>query len=172
MILWLTTSHHLVLFGDTVATHPRTPIWMYLNVLLNKFFSPPQVDRNVSRHLTDDFLRRSDWDFTILHFLGLDHIGHLAGPSSPLIGPKLDEMGHVIRSIKESLFEKSKNADNELPPLILVLGDHGMADVGGHGGASPAEILVPVVAISPNINLSEVSETASAYWQTYEISRF
>ena len=113
----------------------------------------------MSRHLTDDFLRRSDWDLTILHFLGLDHIGHLAGPSSPLVGPKLDEMGQIIENIKKSLFEKSKDAGNdELPPLILVLGDHGMADVGGHGGATPAEILVPVVAISPNIYRSKVLE--------------
>ena len=116
----------------------------------------------MSRHLTDDFLRRSDWDLTILHFLGLDHIGHLAGPSSPLVGPKLDEMGRIIQNIKEILFEKSKDfGDDELPPLILVLGDHGMADVGGHGGATPAEILVPVVAISPNINRSKVLERGS-----------
>ena len=109
----------------------------------------------MSRHLTDAYFRRDDWDMTILHYLGLDHIGHLAGPSSPLIRPKLDEMGAAIRKVKEKLFEKH-DRDGGLPPLILVLGDHGMADVGGHGGASPAEVLVPLVAISPNINRNKV----------------
>ena len=92
---------------------------------------------------------------TILHYLGLDHIGHLAGPSSPLIRPKLVEMGAIIQKVKESLFEKHER-ERRLPPLILILGDHGMADVGGHGGASPAEVLVPLVAISPNINKNKV----------------
>ncbi len=71
-----------------------------------------------------------------------------------MVGPKLDEMGQIVRKIKDILFEKyfRTSGDGEtLPPLIVVLGDHGMADVGGHGGATPAEIFVPVVAISPRL---------------------
>jgi ethanolamine phosphate transferase 2 subunit G len=37
------------------------------------------VDYNVTRHL-DNELERKDWDVLILHYLGLDHIGHLGGP--------------------------------------------------------------------------------------------
>ena len=37
------------------------------------------MDNNVTRHL-DDELHRKDWDVLILHYLGLDHIGHLGGP--------------------------------------------------------------------------------------------
>jgi ethanolamine phosphate transferase 2 subunit G len=37
------------------------------------------VDNNVTRHL-DDELANKDWDVLILHYLGLDHIGHLGGP--------------------------------------------------------------------------------------------
>jgi ethanolaminephosphotransferase len=113
------------------------------------FFS--KVDHNVSRHLTREYFQQSDWDLTILHYLGLDHIGHMEGPTSGHVRPKLDEMGKIIEKIKENLFEKFLKSENDLPPLILVLGDHGMADVGGHGGATPSEILVPLVAISPNI---------------------
>ena len=61
-----------------------------------------QVDYNVSRHL-DAELWASDWDVMILHYLGLDHIGHLEGPHSPLIGPKLQEMDEVIHRIYTSL---------------------------------------------------------------------
>ena len=61
-----------------------------------------QVDTNVTRHL-DKELGRSDWDILILHYLGLDHIGHLAGPRSPLIPDKLREMDRVIQLLHESL---------------------------------------------------------------------
>lgn len=38
-----------------------------------------EVDNNVTRHLPEE-LQRDDWNTMILHFLGLDHIGHKAGP--------------------------------------------------------------------------------------------
>ncbi len=61
-----------------------------------------QVDTNVSRHLPDE-LSRYDWDAMILHYLGLDHIGHLAGPRSPLVKPKLLEMDGVIHKIYQAM---------------------------------------------------------------------
>ncbi len=110
-----------------------------------------QVDDNVTRHLEEE-LSRSDWDVTILHYLGLDHIGHLAGPASPLVPAKLDEMGDVIKTIVDSLTEKaSKSPPDQPPPLVLVLGDHGMSDAGSHGGASVAEVMTPVVALGPAV---------------------
>ena len=36
----------------------------------------------------------------ILHYLGLDHIGHVHGPFSPLIKTKLKEMDNVIAKIQ------------------------------------------------------------------------
>lgn len=36
-----------------------------------------------------------------------------------------------------------------LPPLILILGDHGMSDAGSHGGASLSETLTPIMAVHP-----------------------
>ena len=74
-----------------------------------------QVDLNVSRHLEAE-LSRDDWDITILHYLGLDHIGHLAGPSSPLVKPKLDEMSDVIKRVYEELVERPWK--NEYPPMV------------------------------------------------------
>ncbi|CAI9594904.1 unnamed protein product [Staurois parvus] len=62
-----------------------------------------EVDNNVTRHL-DDVLKRNDWDMLILHYLGLDHIGHLTGPHSHLIGPKLYEMDIVLKKIHSALF--------------------------------------------------------------------
>lgn len=61
-----------------------------------------QVDNNVTRHLPLE-LSAGDFDLLILHYLGLDHIGHLAGPSSPLVPPKLREMDKVIDTVYRSL---------------------------------------------------------------------
>ena len=80
----------------------------------------------------------------ILHYLGLDHIGHLEGPRSHLIQPKLTEMGQVIEKVWSGLRDKQK--DN-LSSMMIIVGDHGMADGGGHGGSSSAEIQVPCVII-------------------------
>ncbi|XP_039157655.1 GPI ethanolamine phosphate transferase 2 isoform X2 [Eucalyptus grandis] len=57
-----------------------------------------QVDQNVSQHL-DEELCRDDWDLLILHYLGLDHVGHIGGRDSFLMGPKLKEMDEVIEMI-------------------------------------------------------------------------
>jgi len=58
-----------------------------------------QVDTNVTRHLDEELNIRKDWDILILHYLGLDHIGHVMGPSSPLIESKLKEMDSVVKQI-------------------------------------------------------------------------
>ena len=41
----------------------------------------------------------------ILHYLGLDHIGHLQGPSSPLLPDKLKEMDQIIELIFDHLLK-------------------------------------------------------------------
>lgn len=40
-----------------------------------------------------------DWNVMILHYLGLDHIGHVEGDASPKIASKLREMDKIISSI-------------------------------------------------------------------------
>lgn len=37
------------------------------------------MDNNVTRHI-DAELRQDDWNTMVLHYLGLDHIGHKSGP--------------------------------------------------------------------------------------------
>ncbi|XP_030050330.1 GPI ethanolamine phosphate transferase 2, catalytic subunit isoform X2 [Microcaecilia unicolor] len=104
-----------------------------------------EVDNNVTRHL-NNVLKREDWDILIVHYLGLDHIGHLTGPNSPLIGPKLSEMDHILKKIHTSLL--SKESDNVLPSLLVLCGDHGMTEAGGHGGSSDDEVHTPLVFVS------------------------
>ncbi|XP_069126866.1 GPI ethanolamine phosphate transferase 2-like [Argopecten irradians] len=103
-----------------------------------------EVDDNVTRHVSPT-LTSGQFDILILHYLGLDHIGHLAGPSSPLIPPKLQEMDSIIKDIYH-------HVEQDTNTLIVVCGDHGMSDQGGHGGATPSETRVPLLFISPKFN--------------------
>ncbi|KAM4710090.1 GPI ethanolamine phosphate transferase 2 [Discoglossus pictus] len=105
-----------------------------------------EVDDNVTRHL-DNVLKRNDWDMLILHYLGLDHIGHLSGPHSQLVGPKLYEMDIILKKIHTALM--SKDEDASLPSLLVLCGDHGMSEAGNHGGSSDEELQTPLVLISP-----------------------
>ncbi|CAF1344468.1 unnamed protein product, partial [Didymodactylos carnosus] len=106
-----------------------------------------EVDENVTRHLEFEFENnRNDWSILILHYLGLDHIGHFAGSKNSYIDEKLIEMDHTLSYI----YQKLKETD-----LLLLTGDHGMADQGGHGGASYEESHVPAVFISPQFDRYE-----------------
>uniref|UniRef100_A0AAZ3Q5X7 GPI ethanolamine phosphate transferase 2 C-terminal domain-containing protein n=1 Tax=Oncorhynchus tshawytscha TaxID=74940 RepID=A0AAZ3Q5X7_ONCTS len=105
-----------------------------------------EVDNNVTRHL-DNTLKRDDWDILILHYLGLDHIGHISGPHSSLIQPKLMEMDDILKKIHGSLI--LKETEGALPYLLVLCGDHGMSETGSHGGSSAHEVNTPLVLISP-----------------------
>ncbi|XP_007467956.1 PREDICTED: GPI ethanolamine phosphate transferase 2 isoform X2 [Lipotes vexillifer] len=104
-----------------------------------------EVDDNVTRHL-DKVLKRRDWDVLILHYLGLDHIGHISGPKSPLIGRKLSEMDSVLMKIHTSLL--SEERETLLPNLLVLCGDHGMSEAGGHGASSVQEVNTALILIS------------------------
>ncbi|WMV54940.1 hypothetical protein MTR67_048325 [Solanum verrucosum] len=113
-----------------------------------------QVDQNVSQHLVDE-RSRADWTlessatrrrvatagflsynvalslFRILHYLGLDHVGHLGGRNSMSMAPKLGEMDEVIKTI--DLNSLSTNNNDQGRTLLLVVSDHGMTETGNHG---------------------------------------
>lgn len=122
-----------------------------------------EVDNNVTRHL-DDVFKRSDWDLLILHYLGLDHIGHLSGPNSPLVGPKLLEMDNVFKRIHTSLL--SKEGDSSSPSLLVLCGDHGMSETGSHGGSSREEVHTPLVFVSSAFRKKDFQKAIETVPQT------
>lgn len=108
-----------------------------------------EVDANVTRHLAQELdpamqhERSNDWDVLVLHYLGLDHVGHLRGPRSSLMQHKLHEMDQVVQFIHESVQKQDalRMALNTSarPSLILLCSDHGMSEGGNHGGATVEE---------------------------------
>ncbi|KAI9836682.1 MAG: hypothetical protein M1819_001318 [Sarea resinae] len=103
-----------------------------------------EVDNNVTRHVPDE-LRKADWNTMIMHYLGLDHIGHKSGPRSPNMIPKQIEMDRVVEQIYQALKQESALKST----LLVLCGDHGMNDAGNHGGSSDGETSPALVFISP-----------------------
>lgn len=69
------------------------------SLFVNDFY---EGDKNITKKLSIE-LKRNDWEFLILHFLGLDHIGHVEGPFSSKVPTKLREMDTVIMHIHLAL---------------------------------------------------------------------
>uniref|UniRef100_T1JP07 Uncharacterized protein n=1 Tax=Strigamia maritima TaxID=126957 RepID=T1JP07_STRMM len=119
-----------------------------------------EVDNNVTTNLNNE-LKRLDWDFLILHYLGLDHIGHKEGPFSALVPPKLREMDEVIERLHRELEHRDGSS------MIVICGDHGMSDNGNHGGASKEETSIPLIFIHNHkrfvnrsvVNVNQISIT-------------
>src|SRR5262245_10784919 len=83
----------------------------------------------------------------IMHYLGLDHIGHKAGPKAPHMIPKQKEMDGIVRQIYTAI-EKEEHLANT---LFVLCGDHGMNEGGNHGGSAPGETSPALVFMSPKL---------------------
>ncbi|XP_042643626.1 GPI ethanolamine phosphate transferase 2 isoform X1 [Tyto alba] len=140
-----TAGKRVIFYGDDTWVKLFPKHFMEYDGTTSFFVSDfTEVDDNVTRHL-DRVLKREDWDLLILHYLGLDHIGHMTGPNSPLVGPKLHEMDNILKKIHISLLSKE---EGPLPNLLVVCGDHGMSETGSHGGSSEGEVRTPLLFIS------------------------
>ncbi|PLN79213.1 alkaline phosphatase-like protein [Aspergillus taichungensis] len=129
-----------------------------------------EVDNNVTRHIGDELLQ-DDWSAFIIHYLGLDHIGHKSGPQSPHMIPKQHEMDSVVSKVYLAL-EEEKHLEST---LFVLCGDHGMNDAGNHGGSSVGETSPALLFISPKFQLkgahsqSPIEPTHDLqYYQTVE----
>ncbi|XP_055838757.1 GPI ethanolamine phosphate transferase 2 isoform X2 [Episyrphus balteatus] len=103
-------------------------------------------DNNITKSLHKELRNLTSWDFLILHYIGLDRIGHMEGSNGAKIFLKLREMDDVVELIDKALAKKV----TEPKPLLLVTADHGMRNGGGHGGSSPEEIFVPLIVTGRN----------------------
>ncbi|CAK9438417.1 uncharacterized protein LODBEIA_P26410 [Lodderomyces beijingensis] len=123
----------------------------------NSFFVSDftEVDLNVTRHLDRQLSEdkgKQDWDGLILHYLGLDHIGHKGGAKSIYMKDKQKEMDAIAKRLYEFI---EKNSDT----LFILMGDHGMNDVGNHGGSSEGETSAAMVLISPKLKVDSISQS-------------
>ena len=81
----------------------------------------------------------------IMHYLGLDHIGHKTGPQGPNMLPKQREMDGIVQQIYKAIETQKHHAET----LLVVAGDHGMNAGGNHGGSGPGETEPAMLFASP-----------------------
>ncbi|KJX99502.1 GPI ethanolamine phosphate transferase like protein [Zymoseptoria brevis] len=105
-----------------------------------------EVDLNVTRHVPHE-LKNDDWNGMIMHYLGLDHIGHKTGPQGPNMLPKQKEMDDIVKLIYEAMEKEAHLKDT----LLVMAGDHGMNAGGNHGGSGPGETEPALVFASPKL---------------------
>lgn len=91
-------------------------------------------------------------DVIILHYLGLDHIGHSYAAKPEYVDPKLREMDSKIAEVNAWI--EAKDANDGKKTLILMMGDHGMTNEGNHGGGSKDEQQAAAVFMSPHFKKS------------------
>lgn len=137
----------LKLFPDTFDRHDGTSSFFVADFT--------EVDNNVTRHINDE-LHKDDWNLMVLHYLGLDHIGHKSGPRSSHMPAKQREMDGIVHQLFDAL-ETQRHLQST---LIVLCGDHGMNDAGNHGASSPGETSPALVFMSPK--LKDISPKYSA----------
>lgn len=88
---------------NTTFMGDDTWLGMYEKLLTKKFPYPSfnvkdlhTVDNGIITHLVPQ-LKQKDASFIVAHFLGVDHCGHILGPSHPSMGDKLTQMDQMLR---------------------------------------------------------------------------
>ncbi|KAA8643181.1 mannose-ethanolamine phosphotransferase LAS21 [Aspergillus tanneri] len=140
-----TKGGQLVMYGDDTWLKLFPGMFSRADGTTSFFVSDfTEVDNNVTRHVPNELLQ-DDWSALIMHYLGLDHIGHKFGPRSPHMITKQHEMDSIITQVYTAL-EREEHLQST---LFIVCGDHGMTDAGNHGGSSMGETSPALLFISP-----------------------
>lgn len=121
------------LFGDE-TWNKLYPSYFHKKDVTTSFFVTDTkiVDDNVTRNIDFELNNPESWDVMILHYLGLDHVGHLGGIQNDLFIPKMNEMDQI--SIKFIQWTLNRN-----DTIFILCSDHGMKNDGSHGGNSKDE---------------------------------
>jgi len=97
------------------------------------------VFENVNHYLGEDLV-----DFLMIHFHGIDDLGHQYGPDHYLVEEKISELDRYLIEIYQAL---------PMDTLIILTADHGMHSVkeednqGNHGNLIEEDMLIPIFII-------------------------
>ncbi|OGM39853.1 hypothetical protein ABOM_011448 [Aspergillus bombycis] len=137
----------LLFYGDDTWAQLFPDLWdrghFHSTLFVPDFHS---LDINITASALDE-LHRDDWSAMVLHLPGIDHIGHMGGAGSHLMASKQKQMDDIVQKIYTSLEQE----DHLSSTLLIVGGDHGMDQLGGHGGGSDPEISAAMMFISPHM---------------------
>ena len=100
------------------------------------------VDNGCLEHLPRlmESLRRDTYpdgfEVVVVHFLGVDHVGHTYGPHTMHMDQKLRQMDAMISAVLDVMDDNSIKSCH----VAFIFGDHGMTEGGNHGGGTEEEI--------------------------------
>jgi Type I phosphodiesterase / nucleotide pyrophosphatase len=148
---------------STVLTPPLLLLFLLLYRIYVTCRDLHTVDDGILSKLPTE-LAADDWSVLVVHFLGVDHVGHTYGPATQAMSDKLDQMNTALASIfaaADSSTTTSTSSDSSSgDTLVLVMGDHGMTEDGNHGGATLAETGAALLVYAPhNTHFLHLAET-------------
>lgn len=152
-IVQIANSHNktIVFYGDdTWLSLFNRDIFLRSRETLSMYASDyTSVDTNVTEEALPETRNSTlDWDMMILHYIGLDHIGHVFGSNNhKLINQKLLEMDQVIEQMYNNMAKRTDRT------LLIICGDHGMTRDGNHGGGSDLEVNTAMIFMTINQKL-------------------
>ena len=130
-----------------------------------------KIRRSPSFHVTDykecddivtqvgeEEMTLNDWDLLLLHYLGVDHIGHAHERFARMMSDKLKELDGVVGA----MFTEIKNRTDNIRYLMVVTADHGMTNEGRHGSNSLQETMVPLVFLDGRSDSSAPSQISDS----------
>ena len=85
--------------------------------------------------VTNEKFSAKDEEVMIVHFLGVDHVGHTYGPHNQHMDAKLKQMDTALFDMLAFM-----DGQEESCTVAFIFGDHGMTEDGNHGGGSDEEI--------------------------------
>lgn len=104
-------------------------------------------------------------DLLIVHFLGVDHVGHTYGPNNVHMDAKLKAMDSILETVLETV-----DSHDDSCHAVLIFGDHGMTEDGNHGGGTTEETNAALfVHTTPscatrNNNAQQLEQHAVSLW--------
>jgi phosphatidylinositol glycan class O len=100
---------------------------------------------------------QDDLEVMVVHFLGVDHVGHTYGPHNEHMDAKLRQMDAALSTLLEFLDESHDTCHT-----ALIFGDHGMTPDGNHGGGTQEEINAALfVHYSPGCGTLSLDDTTN-----------
>ncbi|KAL7671304.1 hypothetical protein ACOME3_006205 [Neoechinorhynchus agilis] len=101
------------------------------------------VDNGILDHLYTEIVNVDNpSDLIIAHFLGVDHCGHKFNVRHDEMRRKLHQMDTVLSNLIDLITDQD---------VLLVIGDHGMTDSGGHGGETDDEVHTVLLSYSKRL---------------------
>ncbi|KJE94318.1 GPI7 protein [Capsaspora owczarzaki ATCC 30864] len=121
------------------------------------------IQRNTQVPASASAFSDDGWRCIVLHFLGVDHICHAEGPSSPTLGPKLDEIDDMLFDLHQLLL--GEDARQNTRTLLVVCGDHGTNERGNHGGSSSLETETAAIFLGSGLQANQGNLEEAARWR-------